>query len=212
MVKHIIPAVASTNAAVAAACALEVFKLASSCATKLDNYMVLNDTDGTDEPIFPIFVPLSLSLSLPSSARVHLSKLFFSFFFSQLDFLFFFFVLPFWQPKGIYTYTYAAERQEGCLACSQIPKDLVFGEDARLSDVMEHLASAYQMKGPGVTTTDDQGRNRTLYLPNISSIEERTRPNLKKTLKGPSFLYLSLLLRSLMNLADEGGFDECLAQ
>lgn len=48
VVKHIIPAVASTNAVVAAACALEVFKLASSCAPKLDNYMVFNDTDGMD--------------------------------------------------------------------------------------------------------------------------------------------------------------------
>ncbi|XP_057379438.1 NEDD8-activating enzyme E1 catalytic subunit-like [Daphnia carinata] len=129
VVKHIIPAVASTNAVVAAACALEVFKLASSCAPKLDNYMVFNDTD------------------------------------------------------GIYTYTYAAERNENCVACSQIPKDLVFHENTRLSEVMEHLSTTYQMKGPGVTTTDKQGRNRTLYLPNVSSIEERTRPNLKKTLK-----------------------------
>ena len=46
VVKHIIPAVASTNAVIAAACALEVFKLASCCAPKLDNYMVFNDTDG----------------------------------------------------------------------------------------------------------------------------------------------------------------------
>lgn len=46
VIKHIIPAVASTNAVVAAACALEVFKIASSCATTLDNYMVFNDTDG----------------------------------------------------------------------------------------------------------------------------------------------------------------------
>ncbi|XP_046632158.1 NEDD8-activating enzyme E1 catalytic subunit-like [Daphnia pulicaria] len=129
VVKHIIPAVASTNAVVAAACALEVFKLASTCAPKLDNYMVFNDTD------------------------------------------------------GIYTYTYAAERNESCVACSQIPKDLFFHENARLSEVMEHLSTTYQMKSPGVTTTDKQGRNRTLYLPNVSSIEERTRPNLKKTLK-----------------------------
>lgn len=89
--------------------------------------------------------------------------------------------------SGIYSYTYAAERQENCVACSQIPKDLIFSEEARLSDVMEYLSSTYQMKGPGVTTTDDQGRNRTLYLPNIASIEERTRPNLKKTLRGSLF-------------------------
>lgn len=128
VVKHIIPAVASTNAVIAAACALEVFKLASCCAPKLDNYMVFNDTD------------------------------------------------------GIYTYAYEAERNENCVACSQIPKTLVFHENTRLQEVMEYLSKTYQMKGPGITTTDDNGRNKTLYLPNISSIEERTRPNLKKTL------------------------------
>ena len=62
-------------------------------------------------------------------------------------------------------------------------------EGRRLSELMEHLSSTYQMKAPGVTTTDDSGRNRTLYLPNPASIEERTRPNLKKTLKGCSFYY-----------------------
>ncbi|KXJ23833.1 NEDD8-activating enzyme E1 catalytic subunit [Exaiptasia diaphana] len=46
VVKHIIPAVASTNATIAAACALEVFKIASSCCNPLNNYMVYNDTDG----------------------------------------------------------------------------------------------------------------------------------------------------------------------
>lgn len=97
---------------------------------------------------------------------------------------------------GIYTYTYAAERNENCVACSQIPKDLVFHENARLSEVMEHLSTTYQMKGPGVTTTDKQGRNRTLYLPSVSSIEERTRPNLKKTLKGiASYVLLLRLLQ-----------------
>lgn len=46
VVKNIIPAVASTNAVIAAAAALEAFKIASSCATTLDNYLVFNDTDG----------------------------------------------------------------------------------------------------------------------------------------------------------------------
>lgn len=85
---------------------------------------------------------------------------------------------------GIYTYAYEAERNENCVVCSQIPKTLVFHENTRLQEVMEHLSTTYQMKGPGITTTDDHGRNKTLYLPNISSIEERTRPNLKKTLNG----------------------------
>lgn len=46
VVKNIIPAVASTNAVIAAACATEAFKLATSCSKPLQNYMVFNDTDG----------------------------------------------------------------------------------------------------------------------------------------------------------------------
>ncbi|KAL1510040.1 hypothetical protein ABEB36_004696 [Hypothenemus hampei] len=46
VVKNIIPAVASTNAVVAAVCATEVFKLATSCCTPLNNFMVFNDVDG----------------------------------------------------------------------------------------------------------------------------------------------------------------------
>lgn len=46
VVKNIIPAVASTNAVIAASCATEVFKIATSCCLPLDNYMVLNVVDG----------------------------------------------------------------------------------------------------------------------------------------------------------------------
>ena len=46
VVKNIIPAVASTNAVIAAACTTEVFKVATSCCQPLNNYMVFNDADG----------------------------------------------------------------------------------------------------------------------------------------------------------------------
>merc|ERR1719232_1519960 len=46
VVKRIIPAVASTNAVIAAACAMEVFKLLCICCQPLNNYMVFNDSDG----------------------------------------------------------------------------------------------------------------------------------------------------------------------
>jgi len=46
VVKRIIPAVASTNAVIAAICANEVFKIAYSCYPNLKTYVVFNDTDG----------------------------------------------------------------------------------------------------------------------------------------------------------------------
>uniref|UniRef100_A0A671V6G2 NEDD8-activating enzyme E1 catalytic subunit n=1 Tax=Sparus aurata TaxID=8175 RepID=A0A671V6G2_SPAAU len=108
VVKRIIPAVASTNAVIAAACATEVFKIASSAFIPLNNYMVFNDVD------------------------------------------------------GLYTYTFEAERKENCSAC--IYYDIL------------------QMKSPAITATVE-GKNKTLYLQSVASIEQRTRPNLSKTLK-----------------------------
>ncbi len=129
VVKRIIPAVASTNAVIAAACALEVFKVATSSADPLNNYMVYNDSE------------------------------------------------------GIYTYAYEAEKNPDCLACGQTVHVMKLKPSAKLQDFVSALVNGatYQMRGPGITTTVD-GRNRTLYMPNVASIEAATRPNLKKTL------------------------------
>lgn len=130
VVKRIIPAVASTNAVIAATCATEVFKLATSCSLPLNNYMNFNDTE------------------------------------------------------GIYTYTFEAEKKEDCMACSKIPKTLTFSETDKLQDVVNFLTESmeYQMKSPGLTAMIG-GKNKTLYMQTVKSIEERTRENLKKTLQ-----------------------------
>ncbi|XP_041955415.1 NEDD8-activating enzyme E1 catalytic subunit-like isoform X2 [Alosa sapidissima] len=130
VVKRIIPAVASTNAVIAAACASEVFKIATSAYVPLNNYLVFNDVD------------------------------------------------------GLYTYTFEAERKENCSACSQVPQKLHFPPSARLQEVLEYLTenASLQMKSPAITATLE-GKNKTLYLQTVASIEERTRPNLCKTLK-----------------------------
>ncbi|KAF7268248.1 hypothetical protein GWI33_018610 [Rhynchophorus ferrugineus] len=112
-------------------CASEVFKLASSCCTPLNNFMVFNDID------------------------------------------------------GIYTYAYEAEKKDNCTACSNIPQsvDIEDPYKMKLKDLIDYLCEnvKFQMKNPGLTTTID-GKNKTLYIPTIKMIEERTRPNLSKTL------------------------------
>lgn len=130
VVKRIIPAVASTNAVIAAACATEVFKIATSCCLPLNNYMNFNDTE------------------------------------------------------GIYTYTFEAEKKDDCMACGSIPQTLSFSEEDKLQDIINFLIESvtYQMKSPGVTTSVN-GKNKTLYMQTVKSIEERTKQNLKKTLK-----------------------------
>ncbi|XP_063797136.1 NEDD8-activating enzyme E1 catalytic subunit isoform X1 [Pseudophryne corroboree] len=130
VVKRIIPAVASTNAVIAAACATEVFKIATSAYIPLNNYLVFNDVD------------------------------------------------------GLYTYTFEAERKDNCPACSQLPQNIQFPSSAKLQEVLDYLTSdtSLQMKSPAITATLD-GKNKTLYLQTVASIEERTRPNLCKTLK-----------------------------
>lgn len=53
------------------------------------------------------------------------------------------------------------------------------------------LLNFSQMKSPGITTTVN-GRNKTLYMQTVQSIEERTKGNLKKTLGGKTCTAVNL--------------------
>ncbi|KAK6473984.1 NEDD8-activating enzyme E1 catalytic subunit isoform X1 [Huso huso] len=92
--------------------------------------------------------------------------------------------LVFNDVDGLYTYTFEAERKENCSACSQVPQKLQFSSSAKLQEVLDYLTenASLQMKTPAITATVD-GKNKTLYLQTVASIEERTRPNLSRTLK-----------------------------
>ncbi|CAH0552659.1 unnamed protein product [Brassicogethes aeneus] len=86
---------------------------------------------------------------------------------------------------GIYSYTYEAEKKENCLVCSQIPQELPIKDPSlmKLKEIISLLCESviYQMKSPGITTTIG-GKNKTLYISAIKSIEEKTKDNLNKTL------------------------------
>lgn len=132
VIKNIIPAVASTNAVIAAACVTEAFKVATSCCPLLNNYAVFNDAE------------------------------------------------------GIYTYTYEAERKSDCVTCSPTKTRYLDIDDTnvRLEKIIEILSShpQYQMKNPALTMELD-GKRKTLYMPNVPSIQLKTKPNLKLTLE-----------------------------
>uniref|UniRef100_A0A8C5FF01 NEDD8-activating enzyme E1 catalytic subunit n=1 Tax=Gadus morhua TaxID=8049 RepID=A0A8C5FF01_GADMO len=85
---------------------------------------------------------------------------------------------------GLYTYTFEAERKDNCSACSQVPLDMRFSSSSTLQEVLDYLteSSYLQMKSPAITASVE-GKNKTLYLQTVASIEQRTRPNLSKTLK-----------------------------
>lgn len=131
VLKHIIPAVASTNAVIAAACTTETFKIATSCYEYLNSYMVFNDSD------------------------------------------------------GIYTYKFEAEKRSDCLACSQVPRTVTVDDPntMTLQDLITHLCDSleFQMKNPGLITHID-GKNKTLYMNTVKSIEAQTRANLTLSL------------------------------
>jgi len=130
VIKHIIPAVASTNASIAALCALEVFKMATCCAMPIDNYLNFQDAD------------------------------------------------------GIYTGVVSLEKSEDCAVCSQKQHHFPpLSNDAKLQDLLDFLVTSpkYQMKSPAITAVGQP--SKTLYIPNIPSLEKQTKGNLKKTLQ-----------------------------
>uniref|UniRef100_T2M8Z7 NEDD8-activating enzyme E1 catalytic subunit n=1 Tax=Hydra vulgaris TaxID=6087 RepID=T2M8Z7_HYDVU len=129
VVKHIIPAVASTNAVIAAICATEVLKLITFCYDHINNYINFND------------------------------------------------------GQGVYTYTFEAEKKDDCSACSHKPIPLSVDINTNLQNMITLLKQhpRFQLLSPSITSWVE-GKNKTLYISNIESLEQATRQNLSKTL------------------------------
>lgn len=77
--------------------------------------------------------------------------------------------------------------------CSQVPQVLPATADKKLEDLISSLCDedTFRMKNPALTAVV-AGRQRTLYMASVPSIERSTRPNLKKTLAGECNLIAAL--------------------
>ncbi|KAK0392791.1 hypothetical protein NLU13_2286 [Sarocladium strictum] len=127
-IKNIIPAIASTNAIIAAACCNEAFKIASNSATCLgfeNNYMMYSGND------------------------------------------------------SIYTYTFKHEKKDDCPVCGRQARPLEVDPASTLGDLIDSFAvrPEAQLKKPSI-----RAEGKTLYMQVPPSLEEQTRPNLKKTI------------------------------
>ncbi|KAI0125661.1 hypothetical protein BJ170DRAFT_632034 [Xylariales sp. AK1849] len=129
-VKNIIPAIASTNAIIAASCCNEAFKIATQTAPYMgenENYMSYHG------------------------------------------------------DEAIYTNTFKYEKKDDCAVCGSLAKPLQVDPKWTLQELLDSFATnaAAQLKKPSIRTEE-----KTLYMQSPQSIEEQTRPNLAKTLRG----------------------------
>ena len=88
VVKNIIPAIPSTNAIVASACALEVLKMVTMCSTGMNNYMMCVRGGGAGDALIAL-----TAATAPCSPRFN-------------------------GTRGVYTHTVAYDRDAACPVCS----------------------------------------------------------------------------------------------
>ncbi len=74
VIKNIIPAIASTNAIIAAACANEAYKIATNCASILNNYMMYMGDQGVYSFTFPLEKKPSCPVCGTENFKISFSK------------------------------------------------------------------------------------------------------------------------------------------
>ncbi|KXS98144.1 hypothetical protein AC578_9407 [Pseudocercospora eumusae] len=125
VVKNIIPAIASTNAIIAASCCNEAFKIATNSAAFLANPAVI--PPGVDPETYD---PDDEFAPAPNNYMLYTGD------------------------NSIYTYTFGHKQKSDCPVCGNLPKDLSLGKDTTLGDLVDSLAERpeAQLKKPNLRT------------------------------------------------------------
>ncbi|GAB7364114.1 hypothetical protein MBLNU230_g4666t1 [Neophaeotheca triangularis] len=125
VVKNIIPAIASTNAIIAASCCNEAFKIVTTSATFLGDPTPPEDLEESsgETDAFPA----------PQANNNY---------------------MLYTGDSGIYTYTFAHERKPDCPVCGNLPKDLQLSPSTTLQELVASLAERpeAQLKKPSLRT------------------------------------------------------------
>lgn len=125
VVKNIIPAIPSTNAIVASACALEVLKMVTMCSTGMNNYMMCVLLRGILLTMSCVF--MSLPDDLPCRGRFN-------------------------GTRGVYTHTVAYDRDAACPVCSPgVALDMM--AHSTLAELIEELVRRFpaQLAAPSIS-------------------------------------------------------------
>jgi ubiquitin-activating enzyme E1 C len=127
VVKNIIPAIASTNAIVAASCCNEAFKIATNSSPFLANPS--NIPEGIDRSEYD---PDDEFMPAPNNYMLYTGD------------------------NGVYTYTFGHKRKLDCPVCGNLPKDLPLSSDTTLGELVESFAERpeAQLKKPNLRTEE----------------------------------------------------------
>lgn len=152
VVKNIIPAIASTNAIIAASCCNEAFKIATNSAPFLATPAPTNLPPGTD---LETYDPTEDFTAAPNNYMLYTGD------------------------NSIYTYTFGHKQKPDCPVCGNLPKDLSVSGDTTLAELVESLAERpeAQLKKPNLRT-----EAKSLYYSSPDGLREATEPNLKRKL------------------------------
>lgn len=151
VIKNIIPAVASTNAIVSAACVGEAVKLLTYVSQSLNTYHMYMGSQGKALSLEKLLTMCPEKIA-PLTSWLLLLR------------------------SGVYSHTFVYERKEDCPVCTQTVRKITLKKDDTLNQMIQKLCEGdLRLKTPSMTTT-----TKTLYMQKPPALEKATRKNLDK--------------------------------